>query len=129
MKNNELSRPSNIETINFQVIFEAIPGSFIVVQPDEPDFTVLAVSEELLQLTAAKREEVVGKSIFVAYPENPQATPATGPSNLRISLENALKYKKQDQMPVIRYDVKNAEGIFEERYWRANSKPVLSKEG
>src|SRR4051794_28113539 len=32
-------------------------------------------------------------------------------------------------MPVIRYDVKNPEGIFEERYWQASSKPVLNNEG
>ena len=32
-------------------------------------------------------------------------------------------------MPVVRYDVKNATGIFEERYWRASSKPVLNNEG
>jgi PAS domain S-box-containing protein len=129
MKNNKIGLVSNIEITNFQAIFEAMPGSFIVVKPDEPDFTVLAVSDELLQLTATRRAEVIGKSIFTAYPENPLATTATGPSNLRVSLEKVARYKQPDQMPVIRYDVKNAVGIFEERYWRASSKPVFNKEG
>src|SRR3954465_4189935 len=107
MNNNRIGIVSNIEIINFQAIFEAMPGSFIVVKPDEPDFTVLAVSEELLQLTTTRREEVVGKSIFIAYPdpENPLATTATGPLNLRISLENVVRYKQPDQMPIVRYDV------------------------
>src|SRR4051794_13854590 len=129
MKTKEMSSAVNVEATDFQAIFEAMPGSFIVVRGDEPEFTVLAVSDELLQLTATRREEVLGKSIFIAYPENPQATQVTGPSNLRISLENALRYKRPDHMPIIRYDVKNAVGIFEERYWRASSKPVLNKEG
>src|SRR4051812_17852697 len=124
-----MSSTVNVEATNFQAIFEAMPGSFIVVKPNEPEFTVLAVSDELLQLTATSREDVLGKSIFIAYPENPQATPATGPSTLRISLGNILRYKKADHMPIIRYDVKNPEGFFEERYWRASSKPVLNKEG
>src|SRR4051794_22482271 len=114
MKVNEMS-----EMINFQAIFESIQGSFIVVKPDEPDFTILAVSNELLELTATTREEVIGKSIFIAYPESTRATTATGALSLRISLENTLKYKQPHQMPVIPYDVKNLDGIFEERYWMA----------
>src|SRR4051794_23487998 len=129
MKTKEMSSAVNVEATDFQAIFEAMPGSFIVVRGDEPEFTVLAVSDELLQLTATRREEVLGKSIFIAYPENPQATQVTGPSNLRISLENALRYKRPDHMPIVRYDVKNPAGVFEERYWRASSKPVLNKEG
>src|SRR3954454_3612090 len=108
-----MSSTVNVEVINFQAIFEAMPGSFIVVKPNEPEFTVLAVSDELLQLTATNREDVLGESIFIAYPENPRATTATGPSNLRASLENTLRYKKPDHMPIIRYDVKNPEGVFE----------------
>lgn len=117
------------KTVEFQMLFEALPGNFLVLQPNAPDYTVLAVSDELLRITAKKRQDVVGKSVFEVYPENPDAITATGPSAFRSSLESALQYKKPDQMPVIRYDVHNAEGIFEDRFWSASSKPVLNKEG
>ena len=124
-----MSSAVNAETVNFQAIFEAMPGNFIVVKPDEPDFPVLAVSDELLQLTRTHREEVIGKSIFTVYPENPHSNAETAPSDLRISLENTLSDKSASQTPIIRYDVRNTVGIIEERYWRISSKPVLNKDG
>ena len=32
-------------------------------------------------------------------------------------------------MAVVRYDVKNPEGIFEERYWSPINKPILDENG
>ncbi len=116
-------------TVDFETAFEALPGSFLILQPNIPHYTILAISDELLRITARERQQVVGKSIFEVYPENPGATTATGPSNLRTSLELVVQYKKPDQMPVVRYDVPGADGVFEARYWSANSKPVLDETG
>lgn len=82
-----------------------------------------------MSATGRKQEDTIGKGIFEVYPKNPEAITATGPSNLRISLQNALQLKKKDQMPLVRYDVPDAHGVFEARYWSASSKPVLDKEG
>ncbi len=116
-------------SVDFKTIFEALPGSFVILQPDPPYFTILAMSDELLRNTAHTREDVVGRSVFEAFPQNPDARSATGPSNLKTSLEHAILYKQQNQMPTVRYDILNAAGIFEARYWLSSSKPVLNAEG
>ncbi|MFD2514769.1 PAS domain-containing protein [Pontibacter locisalis] len=116
-------------TPDFQLVFNTMPGNFLVLKPDVPHFTILAVSDELLKLANLERHSVIGRSIFEVFPENPEAVTATGPSNLRKSLTSAVETKQSDQMPVIRYDVPNAEGVFEKRYWSSFNKPILNKDG
>ncbi|MBJ6119245.1 PAS domain-containing protein [Pontibacter sp. BT310] len=114
---------------DFQQVFNALPGSFLLLQPNPPQFTILAASDEQLRLTGQEQHEVVGKSVFEAYPENPNASSATGPAALRESFMQVLKNKIPDQLPVVRYDALNADGKFEERYWKISNKPVLDAEG
>jgi PAS domain-containing protein len=72
---------------------------------------------------------VVGRGVFVVYPENPAAALATGPVNMRASLDTALRTKQLDQMPRVRYDIIGASGEFEPRYWSSHTQPVLDAAG
>jgi PAS domain S-box-containing protein len=116
-------------TVDFKTAFEALPGSLLLLEPNAPLFTILAISDELLNITGQERHEVVGKDLFEVYPANPAAVSATGTSSLQTSLQNAANEKKLDQLPVVRYDLLNAQGEFEPRYWSAQNKPVLSPAG
>ncbi|MGY2131927.1 PAS domain S-box protein [Hymenobacter sp. HD11105] len=118
-----------INTVDFRTAFEAMPGSFMLIEPNAPQFTILGVSNDLLNITAKERHEVVGNPVFEVFPENPAALAATGPANLRASLRAVLLTKQPDQMPVGRYDVLNTAGEFEARYWSFHNKPVLNPAG
>ncbi|WP_190300344.1 PAS domain-containing sensor histidine kinase [Rufibacter hautae] len=106
-----------------------MPGSFLVAQPNPPHFTILEVSDDFLHTAGKERHHVIGRSVFEVFPENPQENAATGPSTLKESFHKALASKKPDHMPIVRYDVPNIDGQFEERYWAACNKPVLNEEG
>lgn len=111
---------------NFQAIFEAIPGLYLVLTPD---FVIVAVSDAYLQATMRKREEILGCVMFDAYPDNPNDPHATGVRNLRASLENVLKHQKPHTMAVQKYDIRRPEsegGGFEERYWSPVNSPVFA---
>lgn len=71
---------------DYQTIFNTLPGNLLL-QPNLPYYTILAVSDEQLQITRQERQDVVGKSVFEVYPENPEATTSTGPFNLSVSLK------------------------------------------
>lgn len=115
--------------IDFHQLFNSVPGNYIVLLPNAPRFTIIAISDILLESTAKRREDVIGKDLFTVYPENPNATTATGPYTLRQSLENVLRTKKADAIPITRYDVPNAMGEFEDRYWKSGNRPLLNAEG
>ncbi|WP_242917804.1 PAS domain-containing sensor histidine kinase [Pontibacter liquoris] len=119
----------SVPASDFQLVFNTLSGNFLLLQPNPPQFTILAASDEQLHLTGQERHEVVGKSVFEAYPENPNATETSGPAALRESLAQVLQDKAPDQLPVVRYDVMNVAGEFEERYWKASNRPVLDAEG
>ena len=111
-------------TIDYQKLFVELPGLYIILSTD---LTIMDVSEKLTKAAGIHRLDMIGKNLFVVFPENPEDIIADGQSNLKYSLNYVLKHKTAHTMAVQRYDVKNQEGIFEERYWCPINKPVLDE--
>ena len=115
--------------IDFEAAFNGIPGCFLLLSPNIPLFTILAISDELLEITGRKRETVIGKSVFEVFHGNHGASGSTGPSYLMETLQKVVLEKVSVDLPCVGYDVPGAQGEFEERHWSARSKPVLNKDG
>ncbi|ATB27361.1 ATP-binding protein [Melittangium boletus] len=116
-------------TLDFQVLFEAVPASYLVLTPR---FDIVAVSDAYLRDTRTRRQEILGRGVFEVFPHNPDDPDATGPRNLRASLERVLQTRAPDTMGVLKYDIPRpaAEGGgFEERYWSPVNTPVLDDSG
>ena len=114
--------------LDFRALFEAAPGAFLVLAPDE-QFTIVAVTDRYLTATSTTRAEIVGRPLFEVFPNPPDDPTATGIENLRASLERVLATKRQDEMVVQRYPIRLAGGRWEERYWRPLNRPVLARNG
>ncbi len=112
---------------DFKILFESSPGLYLVILP--ADFKIVAVSEAYLQATMTKREEISGRNLFDVFPDNPDDPGATGEYNLRSSLNTVLQTKTAHTMAVQKYDIRNPEGNFEERFWSPLNKPVLNASG
>ena len=113
---------------DFQLVFEAIPGCYLVL---DPSFTIVAVSDAYLDATANERDQVIGRYVFDAFPDNPEDPDATGVANLRSSLERVLSRAQPDTMAVQKYDIEQpaGSGRFEARYWSPVNSPVLGPDG
>jgi PAS domain S-box-containing protein len=111
---------------DFQALFESAPDLYMVLSPS---FKIVAVSNAYLQATLAQRENVIGRGLFEVFPDNPDDPAADGVRNLRLSIEQVLLYKKTNAMAVQKYDVRNAQGQFEERYWSPVNIPVFDANG
>jgi hypothetical protein len=77
----------------FKKIFETSPGLFLVLLPDSPQFTVVAISDAYLNATLKHRNEIIGRSIFDSFSadlENPYNPLANGIENLRNSLQEVV---------------------------------------
>ena len=66
-----------METLDFGSIFAAAPGPYLLLAPD-PAFTILAVNDAYLAATMTRPEQLVGRGIFEAFPDNPADPAATG---------------------------------------------------
>ncbi|MGW3567918.1 PP2C family protein-serine/threonine phosphatase [Streptomyces sp. NPDC000941] len=120
--------------IDYEALFEATPSPNLVVGPD---LVIVAVNQAYLKATRARREDLLGRHIFDAFPDNPADPNATGTRNLGASMRRVLATGERDSMALQKYDipvpggegVKRGEGRFEERYWSPINIPVLGPDG
>lgn len=105
-------------------VFEAAPHGYLIL---DPDFNIIDVNAQYLDLTRARREDLVGVAMFEAFPDNPGDPTADGVRNLRASLETARSTGRPHAMAVQKYDIplRAPGGGFEERYWKPLNTPVL----
>lgn len=110
-------------------IFEVRPGISAVLLPNYPDFTIIAISNDFVQVTGIPRSELIGKGFFEKFPGSPLDPEFTGAQNIRASLNYVLQLKTPHCLPLQRYDLQNSDGSFTEKYWKPYNVPVLSDTG
>lgn len=119
---------SPLSVPDFKVLFESAPGLYLVLLPDDPLFTIVAVSDAYLAATMTQRDLILERGLFDVFPDNPADPQATGMRNLHASLKRVLANRQPDAMAVQKYDVRRPEaqgGAFEERYWSPINSPVF----
>lgn len=113
----------------YAALFEALSSNSVLLRPNEPIYTIIAVTEPYLKATGTKKEDLLGKGIFEAFPANNIDPKHTGENDLYQSYKYVLEQKKPHYLPLQRYDLLNEDGSFDVRYWRASNKPVFSPVG
>jgi signal transduction histidine kinase len=114
---------------DYRLLFDSAPDPCLVL---DRQFRMVAANKARLEVTKTKLSDLLGRSIFDAFPDNPDDPGATGVRNLRTSLERVLKTGVPDAMAVQKYDIPRPAsegGGFEERYWSAINMPVPGPDG
>ncbi|HUR97201.1 MAG TPA: PAS domain S-box protein, partial [Pyrinomonadaceae bacterium] len=112
---------------SFTRLFEASPAPFLVLAPDAPRFTITEVNDAYLTATMRTREELVGRPLFDAFPDNPNEPAINGVSTLRASLEDVLASHRPNALPSLKFDIARPDGTFEERWWSPVNSPILDE--
>lgn len=118
-----------IESINFESIFQSLPGSYIILLPDAPKFTIIAFNRKRRDESFTKQQHI-GKSIFEAFPDSPEDLQADGVAKLTASLQLVLRDKKMHEISMQKYDIAtdNRRSV-EPKYWMVKDVPVLDQDG
>jgi two-component system, LuxR family, sensor kinase FixL len=111
---------------DFRTLFQAAPGLYLVLTPK---LIIVDASDAYLRATLTDRQDIIGRHLFDVFPDNPNDPNADGVSNLRASLDRVLSHRQLDAMAVQKYDVRRADGNFEEKYWSPLNSPVLNQAG
>lgn len=114
----------------FQYVFESSPHPYLILQADGT-YTIVAVNDYYLNATGIIRENVIGKPLFEVFPDNPKDPSVSGVSDLHISLDRVVRYKKTDIMGVQKYDIPLRDGSsgFEVKYWSPINAPIVNADG
>jgi len=112
----------------FESVFNSSTIGNALLSPTS-EATILAVNDAFLKGTSRRREELIGVSLFEAFPENPNDPDDTGEEALRRSLARVLETHEPHILPAQRYPIPivlpNAEVQYEERFWSAVDIPVF----
>ena len=120
-------KPSEKLQPDFELLFNATPGNYLILLPDAPDYTIVAVSDAYARVTMNVREHLLGKKLFEVFPDNPGDPTATGVRNLSASLQHVIHFHEPHKMAIQKYDIPYPDGHgFEERYWSPLNTPVLN---
>ncbi|MEV0537440.1 SpoIIE family protein phosphatase [Kitasatospora sp. NPDC050463] len=114
--------------IDYRALFAVTPSPYMVLGPD---LVIADVNEAACRVTGRAREDLLGRYLFDAFPDNPADQDAEGVRNLHVSLRRVLRSKEPDTVAVQKYDIPVADqpGVFEERWWSAINTPVLGPDG
>ncbi|KQQ40195.1 hypothetical protein ASF61_05280 [Duganella sp. Leaf126] len=112
---------------DFLALFDAVPSPCLAVTPA---LVIVAVNDAHLRATGARREQLLGRRLFDAFPDNPALDRPDGAANIGAAIARVLDTRMPDTLPVQRYDVPAEDGIgFVERYWKPVHVPVLGADG
>lgn len=125
--NPEWTEPSPED---FRRFFEGSPHPYIVLRA-EPSYTIVAPNDKYLAVTSTRRADLIGHSMFEAFPDNPDDPGTTSVADLRTSLERVQRDRMQDTMGVQRYDIPapGSNSGFEVRYWSPVNTPLIEPDG
>lgn len=114
-------------TLDFERVFRAISSPCLIV---DRGLVIMTANEAYLRATQTSREELTGRHIFDAFPDNPAHPDIDSTANLAASFERVLRRREQDVMAIQRYDIRVGEAqTFEQRYWSPVNTPVFGADG
>lgn len=113
----------------FQSVFDNLPGLYLLLQPDDPNFTITAANNAYLKATLNTETTINGKPVFTVFPDTPSTFNKEGKAKLLDLFREAIQTKKSNEVTNFRYDIPSNDGNdhFIERYWRITNTPVLDE--
>jgi serine phosphatase RsbU (regulator of sigma subunit) len=114
--------------VDYAALFAATASPYLVL---DTDLVIVAVNQAYLALTGRARQDLIGRPIFEAFPDNPGDPNADGVQRLTASLRGVLDSGRRDKMALLKYDIPvlGRPGVFEERWWSPINSPVLAADG
>lgn len=112
----------------FQTLMEGASRPYLLLDP-RPGLHIIDINDAYSAATMTERRLVAGEKFFDIFPDNPALPDADGVSNLYASLKMAAQGGRPHAMAIQRYDVRDPEGQFVERYWLPLNSPIFDEEG
>jgi two-component sensor histidine kinase len=117
-------------TVDLGAAFEASPNPYVLITPD---LRIAEVNQAYMDVTGAKRSDVLGQPLFAAFDSGPGSDAPENVRQVRASLEKARDTRQRDHLAVVRFSMPRvlADGTegFEERLWSATHTPILNADG
>jgi PAS domain-containing protein len=114
--------------VDYEAVYRHLPIPVLLLTPE---FVIADMNLAYLQVAGRTREELLGRDVFDAFPDNPSDPDSTGVRDLSASLGRVLATGKPDALSLQKYDVEvpGRPGLFAQRYWCPVNAPVFGPDG
>ncbi|MFN7106919.1 MAG: sensor histidine kinase [Brevundimonas sp.] len=117
-------------TVDLGAAFEASPNPYLLLTPD---LRIAEFNQAYVDVTGARRSEVIGQLLFAAFDSGPGTDAPENVRQVRASLEKARDTRQRDHLAVVRYSMPktlpDGSEAFVERIWSATHTPILNDAG
>ena len=119
---------TKVSEIDFEAVYRQLPIPVLLLTPE---FAVADANLAFLSKAGRTREELLGRNVFDAFPDNPSDPSATGVREVSASLRRVLAAGAPDSLSLQKYDVEvpGRPGVFARRYWNPVNAPVFGPDG
>ncbi|MDR5857724.1 ATP-binding protein [Caballeronia sp. LZ062] len=115
----------------YRIVFRLLPSPCLLLAVDEA-YTILDANDAFLRETISDREDLIGRPVFDAFPDNPADQKTKATTVLGESLKRVVRLRRTDAMALQRYDVPDRSsdtGAFIVRYWSPINIPLRKPDG
>ncbi|WP_258808035.1 PAS domain-containing protein [Pseudidiomarina sp. CB1] len=116
--------------VDFALIFNALGMPVMILEPEQ--LTIVAASSGYLQTTMRSADDIIGKYLFDAFPDDPDDQDVSGTTSLKQSIERVIATRKPHTMGIVRYPIPRPPeqgGGFVERFWQVTNSPIFNPKG
>ncbi len=114
--------------VNYEEVFRHLPVPVLLLTPE---LEIADMNLAYLRVTDRRREDLLGRNLFEAFPDDPSDPTATGVRDLDESLRRVLLTGEPDTLAFQKYDVEvpGSPGVFARRFWCPVNAPVFGADG
>lgn len=110
--------------------FEASPNPYVLLSRD---LRIVAANQAYLDVTGAKRDEILERPLFQAFDSGPGEEAPENVRQVKASLEKARDTRQRDHLALVRFSIlrngPDGRPRFEDRIWSATHTPLLNAKG
>jgi PAS domain S-box-containing protein len=116
------------QEIDYEAVYRQLPVPVVLLTPD---FAIADANLAYLETMGRTRDELLGRDVFDAFPDNPSDPSATGVRNLMASMRRVLATGERGALEFQKYDmeVPGSPSVFAGRYWSGMNAPVFGPDG
>ena len=126
---DETTKSSDL-SVDLGAAFDASPNPYVLLTPD---LRIAEVNRAYMDVTGAKRSEVLGQPLFAAFDSGPGSDAPENVRQVRASLEKARDTRQRDHLAIVRFSMPevapDGSETFVERLWSATHTPILNAQG
>lgn len=113
--------------VDFGALFAGQSTAYLVMSAE---LVIVEVNQAYLRLLQRTRQELLGRPVFEAFPPEPGSLDGQGRNPLQVSFERVRDTGVTEAMPLLQYDVRDAEGgQVEQRFWSLVHSAVPGSDG